>query len=172
MMPKSKNETFRLNRMLRSGLSSILLLLGLLTLTGCSKVLQLQALLGGEFDVNVTIAKNANRDNPVAVDLLLVYNDELTKQLLNISAQEWFKKRGQFKQDFPRDTGFDSWEWEWVPNQFISSQSLPMKTHVKAVIIFANYATEGDHRARVIPNKNIQLELLEEGFRVETDGNF
>ena len=169
-MLTNNNETFHLKQIHR--LFSILLWFGFLSLPACGGILQMQAFFGGEFDVNIIIAKNANRDNPVAVDLILIYNQELAKQLLTIPAQEWFKKRDQFKQDFPRDTGFDSWEWEWVPNQYVSPLSIPMKTKVKAVIIFANYITEGDHRARVIPNTNIQLELLEEGFRVETNGNF
>jgi type VI secretion system protein len=169
-MSTKNNDILRLKRMHR--LFPILLMLGVLTLSACSWALRGQAFFGGEFDVNITIAENANRDNPVAVDLILIYNEELVAKLLNLPAQEWFKKRDQFKQDFPRDTGFDSWEWEWVPNQHVSPLSLPMKTSVKAVIIFANYGTEGDHRARVIPNTNIQLEFLEEGFRVESPGIF
>lgn len=172
MMSNKYNETFGQKPTPAIKLLSIILLMGLLTLPGCGGALKMQAFFGGKFDVNIIIAKNANLDNPVAVDLVLIYNEELAKQLLNIPAQEWFNKRDQFKQDFPRDTGFDSWEWEWVPNQHVSPLSLPMKNKAKAVIIFANYITKGDHRARVIPNTNFQLELLEEGFRVETSGIF
>ena len=119
------------------------------------------------FDFNVTVAKNVNHNSPIAVDLVLVFDEDLLKTLSALTSREWFKKRDQFKQDFPGDSGFSSLEWEWVPDQRVLPLSLPTKSKLEAVIIFANYTSKGAHRARIAPNSDIKLKLLEEGFQVE-----
>ena len=119
------------------------------------------------FDFSVTVAKNANGNSPIAVDLVLIFDEDLVKKLSALTSREWFKQRDQFKQDFPGDTGFSSLEWEWIPNQNVLPLSFPTKGKLEAVVIFANYTSEGAHRARITPNSDIKLKLLEESFQVE-----
>lgn len=123
--------------------------------------------MGGKLRVHVHVAEDANQKSPVALDLLLVYDKRLLKKLENMSASAWFAKRQQFRMDYPNRRGFESCEWEWVPGQDIPILKLPLKAKAKGGLIFANYFTPGEHRARIRPNSNIRIDLLEEAFSVE-----
>ncbi len=57
-----------------------------------------------KLNVRVHIAPTANRNNPVAVDLVLVSNNKLLKELMKMSAKEWFERRHQIQLDYPKET--------------------------------------------------------------------
>jgi len=135
--------------------------------SSCGIRTRTRALIGGKLEIKVNISPDANQNNPVAVDLLLVYNNDLFKDLLKMPASEWFAKRDQIKRDYPEDTGFESWNWEWVPGQIVELQSLPLKARAKGAVIFANYITPGAHRAVIKPHESIAINLLNEEFTVE-----
>ncbi len=137
-----------------------------LILNGCNVGARTMALFGGELNIQVQIDTNANKNQPFAVDLLIVNDDELLKELMKLPAADWFAKRDQFKRDYPRKTGFESWEWEWTPGQRVDDQVLPIRVKAEAGLIFARYHTEGDHRARFDPLKNIRIEFKEDDFAV------
>ncbi len=144
-----------------------LALLGLIFLAGgCNVGARTMALFGGELNVKVQINPEANRNQPLMVDLVIVNDSELLKKLMEIPASEWFAKRDQFKRDYPKRTGFESWEWEWTPGQQVPDLILPIRVRAEGGIIFARYYTEGDHRARFDPLKNIFIQFKEEDFQV------
>ena len=161
---RAKNHRNALQTLGVLGLS--LVLLGLLS--SCSVGAQTRALLGGKLRTQVHISEKANANSPVALDLVLVYNKKLLKELLRLSAREWFAKRNQYKRDYPNGEGFDVWEWEWVPGQLVSMQVLPLKAKARAGIIFADYLSPGDHRARLDPHQNITIALHETDFTVQS----
>jgi len=111
------------------------------------------------------ISPKANLNHPIALDLVVIYNQSLFKDLLGISAEEWFKKRQQYKLDYP--SVLQSWEWELVPGQVVPFFKLPSATR-KAVgaLVFANYVPPGNHRARIDPYEGVVVRLEEAGFRV------
>ena len=166
MILTHKKETFHLGQCHRVASIPILWLLLIFNMSACGGF-HPSAWIDRNFDFSVTVAKNANGNSPIAVDLVLIYDEDLVKKLSALTSREWFKQRDQFKQDFPGDTGFSSLEWEWIPNQNVSPLSLPTKSKLEAVIIFANYTSRGAHRAQIAPNSDIKLKLLEEGFQVE-----
>ncbi|MCA9482112.1 MAG: hypothetical protein KC553_00075 [Nitrospina sp.] len=133
---------------------------------GCNVGARTMALFGGELNVQVQINPNANHNQPLMVDLVLVNDSELLKTLMGIPASEWFAKRDQFKRDYPKRTGFESWEWEWTPGQQVPDLILPIRVRAEAGIIFVRYYSEGDHRARFDPLKNILIEFKEDDFQV------
>ena len=149
----------------------VLTLAALVLMSGCGLVrgaaVGTRALLGGNLRVQVRIAQDANQQNPVAMDLLLVYDKQLLKQLLKMSARDWYSKRRQVRRDYPRGTGFDVWEWEWVPGQSVPEQSLPLKAKARAAIIFAHYLVPGEHRARIKPRQSITITLGKTAFTVQ-----
>ena len=136
-------------------------------LSGCGLAVQTRSLFGQELKVQVFVAQKANQDNPVAVDLLRVFDGNLLTELLKLSASEWFEKRDQIKRDYPGKVGFEGVEWEWTPGQSVPVLTLPLEPAARAGIIFANYFAKGAHRVRFDPNDSIMINLLEDGFTVE-----
>jgi type VI secretion system protein len=135
-------------------------------LASCGLGVRTRALFGGAVDLKVQIDDNANFNSPVALDVLLVYDEDLLKQLLKMPAREWFDRRDQIKRDFPDGSGLDAWSWEWVPGQRIPVQRLPLVARAKAMVIYANYLSPGEHRARRPPHESVSLQLLERDFTV------
>ncbi len=115
----------------------------------------------------MTVSESANKNNPVAVDYILVYNEDLMKELLKTPAKEWFEKKNQFKRDYPEESGFASFEWEWIPGQSVPPLALPLEARAKGAFLFALYFSKGEHRAHLDPHKSFKLMLLEDTFRVE-----
>jgi type VI secretion system protein len=145
----------------------LLCLLAVLLLTAsCGYWVRTRAFLGAKVHMSVQIAPAANQNNPVAMELLLVYDQKLLDTLMKTPAREWFEKREQFRQDNPEGKGFDSWHWEWVPGEMVPPQTLPLKANAKAGIIFANYVAAGEFRARINGKKNFTVSLGDRSLTV------
>ena len=114
-----------------------------------------------KLDIRVHISPAANRNNPVAVDLVLVSNKKLLKQLMKMSAREWFERKHQIQLDYPKETDLSAGSWEWVPGQAASLDRVPVRHKIIGGVIFANYVTAGAHRAVIDPRKDILLTLGE-----------
>jgi hypothetical protein len=115
--------------------------------------------------MEVRTAETANQNQPVAMDVLLVYNKQLLQELLKMSASDWFDKRDQIKRDDPKGDALSAWSWEWVPGQR-ELVELPLQAKARAGIIFARYFSRGEHRARIDPHTSITVELLDKDFSV------
>lgn len=110
------------------------------------------------------ISERANRNRPVSVDLVLVYEEDLEKQLAGLTGNDWFSQRDQMQVDH-RDA-LAVFPWEWVPGQEVSVQAVPLSPRVIAGFLFAQYDSPGDHRIRVDPREDIRVEFRENGFEV------
>ena len=109
--------------------------------------------------VKVDVSPQANNNNPVALDLVLVRDKNLYKELMKISAKEWFEKRSQYKLDYPKETGLSAGSWEWVPGQVVKLEPMPNNSAATRGLVFANYFTPGAHRAVIDPRKPIVITL-------------
>jgi type VI secretion system protein len=125
-----------------------------------------RSVIGGHIDIKVDIAKNANQNSPIAVDLVVVYNEKLMEQLMGMTAAQWFAQRSQIRRDYLDGAGFDSWGWEWVPGQKVPVQRLPLKPAAIGGVIYAKYITPGAHRNRINPFDDVTILLREEDFAV------
>jgi type VI secretion system protein len=114
----------------------------------------------------VHASEATNHNAPVALDVLLVYDKQLLSELLKLSATEWFEKREQFKRDYPDDRGFEVWSWEFIPGQQ-ARLVLPLRAAARAGVMFARYASRGEHRARIDPHTSLVVHLLENDFTVQ-----
>jgi hypothetical protein len=141
----------------------LMLLPGLLA--SCSLGVRARSLTGGKLQMEVRTAETANQNQPVAMDVLLVYNKQLLQELLKMSASDWFDKRDQIKRDDPKGDALSAWSWEWVPGQR-ELVELPLQAKARAGIIFARYFSRGEHRARIDPHTSITVELLDKDFSV------
>ncbi len=112
------------------------------------------------------ITPTANQNQPVAVDVLLVRNKDLIKQLMALSAADWFEKRAQFTRDYPGANDLVVYHREWVPGQIIPCSNLPLRPMPRATILFANYFSKGDHRARLVNGKSAAIHLMDEDFEI------
>lgn len=117
--------------------------------------------------VNVHVSESANDNSPVAVDLLLVHDEERLKSLLALSARDWFAKREQIHRDNPEAPGFEVWSWEWVPGQTISELELPLNPDAVGGILFANYFSPGEHRVGFPANRDIEVRLLKNDVQLK-----
>ena len=133
--------------------------------SGCSVAGKVRSAFGGDLPIKVTVVPGANEDTPIALDLLLVYDPKVLDDLLKMPATAWFAKKQQFLKDHERDVAVTG--WEWAPGQVVAPLSIAYKPGVRKVVLFADYVTEGDHRAVVPPQQPFHLVLGERDFSVE-----
>ena len=108
--------------------------------------------------VSIYTDLDANNNSATAVDLVVIYDQELVKTLGQLSASKYFSSTKQLLLDNP--TLLDIWHWELVPGQIVQNfapeQDTPM---AYAAYVFANYLTDGDHRIKVAPNGIVKVLL-------------
>jgi len=121
-----------------------------------------------KLEVQVHVSPKANNNNPVAVDLVLVTDKKLLKELMKMSAGEWFEKRHQVELDYPKETALNAGRWEWVPGQDVQVDRVPVNMDVVGGVIFANYFNAGPHRAPIDPRKGILITLGDENLCVQS----
>ena len=130
----------------------------------CGTVKKVRAAFGGQLPIEVTIDAAANDNSPVAVDVLLVYDDKLIEGLLAMPAAEWFRKKDQYVADHPRVVVQG---WEWVPGQQVDALKISYGPGAKNVVLFADYSTEGEHRAVVGRPKPFRVILGQRDLSIE-----
>jgi type VI secretion system protein len=141
------------------------LLAAMVLVAGCGVTQKARSMFGGQLPFEVVIASDANEDSPVAVDLVFVYDKKLLDALLKIPATEWFAKREQFIKDYGNALAVE--KWEWVPGQQIDRINVSYRAGARRVVLFADYVTDGDHRATADPQEPFRLVLGARDFSVE-----
>ena len=119
--------------------------------------------------MKVEVSPQANDNNPVAFDLVLVTDKMLLEELGKISASDWFENRNQYRLDYPEETGLSAGSWEWVPGQVVVLEPITVKREIVGGVIFANYFTPGEHRAVIDPRKSFAVTLGAESFTVRLE---
>jgi type VI secretion system protein len=158
--------------------TSLLLLIGLIllaSLTGCPKVVpkvvrkNIPGASGdSKLQVLVHVSGAANKNNPVAVDVVLVSDKKLLKELMKMSASKWFAERHQLQLDYPKETDLNAGSWEWVPGQVVKLDRLPVRLEIVGGVVFANYITPGAHRAAINPRRDVLITLGEDDLCVQS----
>lgn len=109
--------------------------------------------------VQVRISERANQNHPIALDLLVVYDDEVLEAVTAMTGKDWFARREQVRRD--HRGMLDVWSWEWVPGQVVPLQAVPLSARSGKGFIFADYLGAGDHRYKIDPHQDITIRLLE-----------
>jgi type VI secretion system protein len=146
-------------------LAAFVAALALLALSACGG--NRPSFFGGDIKVAAMVDPGANQNNPIAVELVVVYDKDLLQELLKLNARQWFQKREQVKKDHPDDEDFISWYWEWVPGQEVLPKEISFGTGARGALVFADYVTGQDNRVRFDPHQDVRIHLQEEGFTVE-----
>lgn len=126
-----------------------------------------RSFFGGEITAQLQVDDHVNQNSPVPVELLVVYDDKLLEYLLGIDAQKWFSERAQMLRDHPDEKAFVSSYWELVPGQTPLIKKVSFGTGARGAVVFANYFSEGKHRVRLDPHKDVVIHLRDTDFCVE-----
>lgn len=114
--------------------------------------------------------EETNRNAPVRVELLWVYNKDTAEVLAGLSAREWFAQKGTI-QAFYGDAAFESYYWEPVPGQDYIFTDLTYPGNAEASFVFVSYYTPGAHRLEVNPACHMTLRLKRDDFSVSYQNN-
>lgn len=137
----------------------------LLLVSACGLPNRVRSMFGGQLPIQVSIAPDANEDSPLAVELIVVYENKIVDKLMEKKARDWFAGREQFLRDYADDV--DSWKWEWIPGQEVRPIELTYGVGAKRVILFADYLTPGEHRATIDPQRPFRLILGQSELELE-----
>lgn len=121
-------------------------------------------------DLQVLSDPGANLNTALEFEIVLVKDPDVLKKLSELPAAKWFEQREDLRKTYPG--GFESMKWELVPGQDLRLPSDEFKEkRALAVLIYANYLTPGEHRARIDHFRDgAVIRLLPRGFTVAARG--
>lgn len=120
--------------------------------------------------VSVEAEPGANNDSPIALAVLVVYEERVLRELTGLTASEWFEQSEQRLRDNPDFQDFDLVQWEVMPGQAIPEVDMQLQERVSEGLVFADYYAEGDHRIRFNTSKRILIVLGPNDFNVADRG--
>lgn len=114
-------------------------------------------------EVTLTSTPDLNDNSPVAVDIVSISSDEISRALEGLTASQWFNQRDQIKQQFNDNIVISS--WEIVPSQRIGGQQLPLisKPYVNT-FVFVNYNNQSTNRTMIKDTEYITIVLKRNNF--------
>ena len=153
-------------------MTAVLAISALLSLASCSGFTsKASRRFGGKVRFDVELDSQLNKDFPLAVDFVVVYDKDLYAKLQKLSAVDWFKEREVYRRDGePKMLEVSS--WEWVPPPDCAScpgpgtQTVDYRVGARGAVLFANYFNPGVHRIVIEPLKAFTLKLGEKSAEI------
>ncbi|ECP4590133.1 T6SS protein Cts2N [Salmonella enterica subsp. enterica serovar Muenchen] len=109
--------------------------------------------------VRIDTVPNANDNTPIAVDIVAITDASLISTIKVLSAAQWFNAKPQLLRDAPGS--LQVWSLELVPgSHFISNENPLYGVPAKAIVLFARYRSEGEHRLWLDKMDSLRLLLL------------
>lgn len=109
--------------------------------------------------VVIDVAEDANDNAPVAVDIVAIRDAALIPQIQSLSAEQWFQAKAQIVRDAP--DALSTWSLELVPGSHFVVDTNPLQGQAaEAIMLFARYRSEGDHRLRLDNITSLHLRLM------------
>ena len=122
-------------------------------------------------EVTIYAEPDANQNSAIAIDVVLIYDNELLGAISKMTANKYFEASNQLRLDNP--SLIDVWRWELVPGQVVSNFSTHSdKGSAYGGIVFANYLTPGDHRVKIPPSGEVKILLQKNDLLSIADGSF
>ena len=113
--------------------------------------------------VHFKVNKNVNGNAPVAVHLLIIYDDSVLGEVSKMTADQYFAAEPQLRKDHSNDIDF--FTWEVVPGQEMDDEPINMtQAYGKGGFVFARYSTPDAHREAIADEQEITLHLDEKDF--------
>lgn len=118
--------------------------------------------------VTLVAQEDANLNSALAVDVVMLHDEETLGLVQNLSAAKWFATRDDLLKTFP--LGLSVQSVELVPGQTLPLQNAMFaKKRQVATLVFANFLTPGEHRMRVDPMRGqLLVQLNHRDFTVST----
>ncbi len=121
-------------------------------------------------DISIPAAPGANRDTPVALDIVAVGDETMVQVLMGLDANGWFSQ----KEKFQHQSEFNVKTFEVVPGQTISGDveySWTDRRKYKAVFVFAKMQSPGLHNVRIDTFSNPVIVIRNNSLRVTEKQN-
>ncbi len=112
-------------------------------------------------DLNVGIDAAANKNSPVALDIVLIKDKNFWKTAQAMTAKDWFAQRNDLQRRYGKKLQVKS--WEWVPGQPIAPITVKVPRWLSGAMVFANYPTPGTHSAP-LPRGKVTISLQQDDF--------
>ena len=115
----------------------------ILTMAGCSSTKSALKMVGlgannNLSKISVESTRNSNLNTPVAIDILFIYDENVTSILLDLNGPTWFNNKLALVKRYDKE--IDIVNLEVVPLSFIDEVNLPKEhKHAKNILMFANY---------------------------------
>ena len=112
--------------------------------------------------------EDANSNSAIAVDVVMLHDEESLGLLQNLPASKWFATRDDLLKTFPKGLSFQT--VELAPGQTLQmKQDMFLQKRQVGTLVFANYLTPGEHRVRVDQLKGqLMIQLSTKSFTVMT----
>ncbi|HET9184017.1 MAG TPA: hypothetical protein VFP59_17955 [Candidatus Angelobacter sp.] len=154
----------------------LLLCVVLLATSGCVKVagkVKSQARAVGNriilrpapLDLTVALDPAANRNSPVALDLVLIKDKNFWKTAPSLTAKDWFARKSDLQRQYRDHLQVTS--WEWVPGQPVAPVVVKVPRRFAGAMIFADYPSPGTHSAPVPLGGAVSISLQQNDFTME-----
>lgn len=109
--------------------------------------------------VVIETVPDANDNAPVAVDIVAVSDSALIPTVQALTAAQWFNAKSQLLRDAP--DGLRVWSLELVPgSRFVANENPLLGAQAEAILLFARYRSEGEHRLRLDNADALHLLLM------------
>lgn len=141
-------------------ISYSLIILLFLTLSGCSEKENSNQNSKYRLEkIKIQTSEDMNHETPMAVDLVLIYDQKSLDELQNMPAKEYFQNLSEIKSQ--AGNAISVYRWYTMPGQDAKSfEIITPSAKPLGAIIFMNYNNnKGYHRYLVTNYKNILLTL-------------
>ncbi|MBC8145931.1 MAG: hypothetical protein H7X80_10125 [bacterium] len=125
-------------------------------------------MFGETFDVTAYVATVANDERPLAVDIIYAYDEDMMKELMKLSARDWFERKEQILSDNPGDDMLEVFSYEWTPGT-TRTVNLPLRGGTEGGVMFVNYYYDGAFRHRLDLFTDVEIAFEHHEFAVTND---
>jgi hypothetical protein len=115
--------------------------------------------------ISLSADRLSNFGSPVAVDLVLIFDQKRLTMLGALRAGDWFKSKPDLLRQYPNQ--FQVTSWEIVPGQVLKPLTPPdYERKLVGVLIFANYPGEKSFRADASNMPSVRVNLFKDDFSI------
>lgn len=121
-------------------------------------------------DITIKADEDANNNSATKVDVVVAYDEHVFVDLMSMNSFNYYKRLTQLKSDYPNVV--EIFTFEIIPGSSLVSQPIHLTgDNPVGAIIFSNYYSNGDHRARVGRGTHIYVHLRNNDFLVNMKEN-
>lgn len=117
--------------------------------------------------LSIKAEPDANLSSAVSVDVLLAYQAPLYAKLKGMTAQTYYATVEQLRRD--HDADLKIWHWEIVPGQQKAYCLAINPCGAVGAVLYADFKTQGTHRADIGHFPKIAVHLTHSGFRLSRE---